>query len=160
MHLPDRQRVLQRMVASVRPGGWVVIEEPDVSGAMVPALARYTSPPLTDAGLWERVARGVQALLVAAGADVGVGARLPGLLAEAGLEHVGAEVHAPLHRGSKQDLCRLTIQWLRPRLVGSGLLTDGEVERVLALTAQPWFEHLPFVMVSAWGQRPTARGQG
>jgi SAM-dependent methyltransferase len=159
MHLPARQQALDRMLASVRPGGWVVIEEPDFSGAMVPALVRYTDPPLTDVGLWERVSRGVQASLVAAGADVGFGARLPRVLAEAGLEHVGAELHAPLHRGSKQDLCRLSIQRLRPRLVGSGMVSDEEVERILALTAQPWFEHLPFVMVSAWGHRPPARGQ-
>ena len=160
MYLPQRQQALERMLASVRPGGWVVVEEPDFSGAMVPALARYTDPPLTDVGLWERVSRGVQASLVAAGADVGMGARLPRVLAQAGLEQVDAQLHTPLHRGSKQDLCRLSIQQLRPRLVGSGLVTDEEVQRILALTAQPWFEHLPFVMVSVCGQQPAAGSQG
>jgi hypothetical protein len=34
------------------------------------------------------------------------------------------------------------------------MVTELEIERFLDLLRQPSFGHLPFVMVSAWGQRP------
>lgn len=51
VHVPGRQQALKRMVAAVRPGGWVVAEDPDHGGAMIPALSRYVDPP-EHAELW------------------------------------------------------------------------------------------------------------
>jgi SAM-dependent methyltransferase len=158
-HLPERERVLARMVAAVRPGGWVVVEDLEFGGGMQPALARYADPP-EHAALVERVGRGMQALFAAAGADPGFAARLPRVLRQAGLEQVGGAVHAPPLEGSVQgDFVHLTLQSLRARLVSTGLLADQDVQRVLELTATPSFRHLPFVAVSAWGRRPLLGSQ-
>jgi SAM-dependent methyltransferase len=99
VHLPGRLRVLERMVAAVRPGGWVVAEDPDHGGAMIPALRRYVHPP-DHAELWERVFHGLDALFTRAGADASFGPRLPLALADAGLQRVGAELHTPLLQGA------------------------------------------------------------
>ena len=152
VHLPGRERVLERMVAAVRPGGWVVAEDPDHGGVMIPALGRYVHPP-DHAQLWERVFLGLDALFKNAGADASFGARLPRTLAEAGLKRVGAELHTPLLHGGAGSLLRLTIEHLQAPLAGTGAVTEGEIERFLNLLEQPWFGHLPFVMVTAWGQR-------
>jgi SAM-dependent methyltransferase len=77
VHLPERQQALERMVAAVRPGGWVVAEDPDHGGAMIPALRRYVDRP-KHAELWERVFQGLDALFTRAGADASFGPRLPG----------------------------------------------------------------------------------
>ena len=61
VHVPGRQRALKHMVAAVRPGGWVVAEDPDHGGAMIPALGRYVDPP-EHAELWERVLHGLDGL--------------------------------------------------------------------------------------------------
>ena len=155
VHVPERQRALERMVAAVRPGGWIVAEDPDHGGAMIPALRRYVDPP-EHAELWERVFLGLDALFARAGADPGFGPRLPRALAEAGLEAVGAELHTPLLRGAAGSMLGLTIQQLQASLAGTGLVTQREIERFLELLAQPWFGHLPFIMVTAWGRRPAA----
>jgi SAM-dependent methyltransferase len=155
VHVPQRQRALERMVAAVRPGGWVVAEDPDHGGAMIPALSRYVDPP-EHAGLWERVFHGLDALFTRAGADPGFGPRLPGALAGAGLERVGAELHTPLLRGAAGSMLRLTIRQLQVPLAGTGLVTGPEIERFLELLAQSSFAHLPFIMVSAWGRRSAA----
>lgn len=35
-HLPEREQALDRMLGAVRPGGWILVEEPDyVSVAIV-----------------------------------------------------------------------------------------------------------------------------
>jgi len=155
VHVPGRQQALKRMVAAVRPGGWVVAEDPDHGGAMIPALSRYVDPP-EHAELWERVFHGLDGLFTGVGADASFGPRLPRALAEAGLEQIGAELHTPLLHGGAGSFLRLTIQQLQAPLAGTGLVTDREIERFLELLGQPSFGHLPFVMVTAWGQRPAA----
>jgi SAM-dependent methyltransferase len=158
VHVPDRQRALERMVAAVRPGGWIVAEDPDHGGAMIPALRRYIDPP-QHAELWERIFQGLEALFTGVGADASFGPRLPRALAEAGLERVSAELHTPLLHGGAASLLQLTIQQLQTPLAGTGLVTDREIERFLELLEQPSFGYLPFVMVTAWGRRPAAHGE-
>jgi SAM-dependent methyltransferase len=159
VHLPERKRALERMVAAVRPGGWVVAEDPDHGGAMIPALSRYVDPP-EHAELWGRVFHGLDALFTRVGADPSFGPRLPGALAEAGLERISAELYTPLLHGGAGSLLRLTIQQLQEPLASIGLVTGPEIERFLELLEQPAFGHLPFVMVTAWGQRPATNPNG
>jgi SAM-dependent methyltransferase len=153
-HIPERRHGLARMVSAVRPGGWLVAEDVDFGDVMAATLPRYVHPP-EHAALYERVLRGVEKLFAVIGADASFGSRLPTALLEAGLEDVGAEVHAPFVRGgAERDFASLTIQHLRPQLVGAGLLSEDEVEQFLTLTAQPRFGYAPLFMVTAWGRRP------
>jgi SAM-dependent methyltransferase len=155
VHLPERKLALERMVAAVRPGGWVVAEDPDHGGAMIPALSRYVDPP-EQAALWGRVLHGLEALFTRVGADASFGSRLPGALAEAGLERVGAELHTPLLHGGAGSFLRLTVQQLQAPLASTGRVTEPEIERFRGLLEQPSYGHLPFVMVTAWGRRSRA----
>jgi SAM-dependent methyltransferase len=157
MYLDDPERALARMVGAVRPGGWVMVEAIHVGGSMIPALTPYVDPP-EHAELLARIARAGAALLSATSADPGLGPRLPKALREAGLENIGGEVHSPLWRGGVDaDFFRLSMEQIRQHLPGTGLVTEQDVERVLELAAQPSLLHVPFVMVTAWGQRPAAR---
>jgi 2-polyprenyl-3-methyl-5-hydroxy-6-metoxy-1,4-benzoquinol methylase len=41
-HIPSRQRALERLIAAVRPDGWLVVEDIDVAGDAMRATAeRY-----------------------------------------------------------------------------------------------------------------------
>lgn len=159
MHLPDPARALARIIGAVRPGGWVMVEAIHIGGSMTPALAPYVDPP-EHAGLLTRLARSGETLLGAAGADPSLGPQLPKALREAGLEGVGGEVHSPLWRGGVDggggDFFRLSTEQIKERLPRTGLVTEQDVERALELSAQPSLLHVPFVMVTAWGQRPAA----
>jgi ubiquinone/menaquinone biosynthesis C-methylase UbiE len=74
-HLPERVDVLRRLWAAVAPGGHLLVQDYDVrSVGVVPALASMDE--------FERV---VITAFGAAGCDVHVGSRLPGLFAEAGI---------------------------------------------------------------------------
>ena len=77
LHVPEPLRVLQRMGAAVRPGGWVVAQE-----------------PITTAG---RI--GGRALSMEEARDQDVGAVLPALVGRAGLELVDAWAEAPAGAG-------------------------------------------------------------
>ncbi|WP_042413559.1 methyltransferase domain-containing protein [Streptacidiphilus anmyonensis] len=149
-HIPERDEALRRLVAAARPGGWVVLEDFDVEGPMADAVARYW--PSGSEELAGRLFRALEAAFTAAGVDAGYGRRLPEALASAGLVEVAARVHAPLLPGGTAFL-GLTLRRLRPRLVGTGLLTDADLDATIELTERQGVMHVPNFMVTAWGRR-------
>jgi SAM-dependent methyltransferase len=155
MHIPDHQGALERVVAAVRPGGWVVIEDVDFGGPMAAALACY-SFPAEHAPLVGRIYRAAEAVLSAAGADASFGTRLLAGLQAAGLENVGGEVHTSVVAGGAESWVRGSIQQLAARMVGTGLVSADEVARFLALAADGSSRYAPPFLVTAWGQRPPA----
>ena len=152
-HTPHRHQALARMVAAVRPGGWVLVEDVDFGAAMATALARYLHPR-DNASSYQRLMGGFEALFAAAGADASFGARLPQALLDAGLEQVGAEVHAPLSRGGDRDFFNLCIQQVYPQLVRAGPASQADADRFLELTSTSSLGYVLMVMVTAWGRRP------
>ena len=152
-HIPDRQRALERMITAVRPGGWLVLEAIDFGGVMAAALAHYTDPP-EHAPLYERTIRAVEAAFAVAGGDANFGARLVRTLTDAGLVNIAAEAHTPLVAGGTENWVPGTVEQLAGHLVSTGLVTAGDIESFLAMTADPSCHYAPSPMVTAWGQRP------
>jgi len=152
-HIPDRQRALERMVSAVRPGGWLVLEAADFGGVMAGALAHYTDPPELAAS-YERVGRAVVAAFTAAGGDANYGARLVRAFKDAGLVNIAAEARTHLVAGGTEDWVPGTVEQFAEHLVSSGLVTAGDIESVLAMTADPSCHYAPSSMVTVSGQRP------
>jgi 2-polyprenyl-3-methyl-5-hydroxy-6-metoxy-1,4-benzoquinol methylase len=153
-HLPQREQALANLVAAVRPGGWVVVEDVDVGGPALPGLVQHVWPPAR-ASLYERMLRAIAALYTHMGGAADFGARLPMTLAHAGLGCVAAEVHTQILRGGPPpSWISLTFEQVRPRLVGVGLLDQAEVDELRGLFADPDFRYPTPFMVTAWGQRP------
>jgi len=154
-HLPDRRDALARMVAALKPGGRLLVEDTDFGGSTAAVLGQYVSASHPDAtGAAERVFLAVSAVFAKAGADGSFGRRLPALLTDAGLVDVVAEIHCPVVRGGTEDWTRGTIDQLNERLVGTGLASRADVELLLALTADPSAYYAPPLMVSVSGRRP------
>ena len=153
-HIPERERALERMVAATRPGGWVVIEDSDFGGPMIPVLLRYQIPVGSQAPT-ARLMQAVAAMFRGAGADATLGPRLPGMLRAAGLANAGAELHGRyVWGGTARDFGRLTVEHLRGHMVRLGLVTDEEIERFLEENQKSEWGYIPITFVTAWGQRP------
>jgi SAM-dependent methyltransferase len=150
--ISDKQGALQRMVSAVRPGAWVVAQDGDFGGVMIPALARYVDPP-EHAALYERIFRAGQA---ATGAvhDANYGARLVGAFKDAGLVNIAAEVHTPVVAGGTEKWLPGMVEFAAELFLGTGLVTSSDIESFLALTADPSVHYAPTLAVTAWGQRP------
>jgi SAM-dependent methyltransferase len=154
-HLPQRQTALERLRDALRPGGWLVVEDVDLAGPVMRAAAeRYVWPP--EARPAYRA--GVQALEVVlseAGRDPGYGARLPAAVRDLGVLDSGAELHAPIIAGgAERDCMRLTLDYLRDRLLATRLIDGFGVDQFLQLTRDCDVLYVPLFMVSAWGRRP------
>jgi SAM-dependent methyltransferase len=151
-HIPERDFALERLIAALKPGGWLVLEDVHFGGPAGATMARYMYPP-SFADTWERLGRAIEIVFAAAGADASLGPRLPGLFKEAGLVNVGAEVHTPVVQGGSDPFMPLTIEQLSGRLLETGLVREEDIQAFLTLTRDPDSFYLPPLMVSAWGQR-------
>jgi 2-polyprenyl-3-methyl-5-hydroxy-6-metoxy-1,4-benzoquinol methylase len=154
-HIPERQSVLERLRDAVRPGGWLVVEDIDLAGpAMRAAAERYVWPPAARPAY----RAGVQALEVVlseADRDPGYGALLPAAVRDLGVLDFGAELHSPIIAGgAEQDCMRLTLEYLRARLLATRLVDESGFDQFLQLTRDGGVLYIPLFMVSAWGRRP------
>jgi SAM-dependent methyltransferase len=141
------RRALVRMVPSLRPGGWLVLEAHDWAGA-----AGYPAP--------DPVQRAVEAeldLLTRSGFDRHYGRKLVHELETAGLEDVGAAGRLHVYRGasSRTAFLRLTLESLAPALLEAGDLTRRDVDEAFARLDDPGTVFLSAPMIAAWGRTPS-----
>lgn len=152
-HLPARDSVLPALAASLKPGGWLLVEDADFGEPAATLLAQHLSfAHGRDAA--QRVFLAAATLFGAIGADPSYGRRLPSALGEAGLVDVAAEIHAPVVRGGTEVWTRGTLEQLADRIISTGLATAEDIDLFLSATAVPSTLYAPPFMVSAWGRRP------
>ncbi|MGW2909075.1 methyltransferase [Streptomyces asoensis] len=149
VHVPDRERALRSMVASLRPGGRILIEDGDP--ALQPLLCPDEYGPAQQ--LANRLRHGFRTLLAGRGADLSYGRKLPRLLREAGLSRVEADAYFPVTSPACAALETATVRQIRGRLVEADLATDEDVDRHLANVAAGGMDLATAPLISAWGRK-------
>ncbi|MHB1431530.1 MAG: methyltransferase domain-containing protein [Streptosporangiaceae bacterium] len=96
VHLTDRAAALQAMIGTLRPGGWLVLEDADP--ALLPLACPDERGPAEQ--LANRMRTRIRTLLADRGADLAYGRTLPRLLRDSGLGDVRADALFP-GRGSR-----------------------------------------------------------
>jgi SAM-dependent methyltransferase len=149
VHVPGRDEALRRMVASLRPGGWLLVEDFDV------ALQPFACPDARgpDQELANKIRHGFRALLRSRGVDLEYGRTLPRLLRQAGLREVGADAYFPVALEAGRALERSNVNQVREGLVAQGLATAEEVERHLAAVDRGDLDLATPPLFSTWGRR-------
>lgn len=148
--LPDAVLALDRLVAALKPGGWLVAEDLDFVSA-VPA-------PDMDEDSAEIFSRVVDAHLVVltqkTGFDPEYGRRLRSSLERAGLIDVAGEGSTTVWRGGESggDLFRLTFAQLREPMLATGRVSATDFDRASDL-CRHGLSFLSPIAMTAWGQR-------
>lgn len=151
VHVPQRAAALAAMVAALRPGGWLVVEDADP--ALQPLICPDESGPAQR--LANRLRRGFRELMAARGADLAFGRTLPRLLRDCGLVDVEADGFFPLTAPAGVALESATVRQIRGQLVGAGLATDAEIDEHLANLAAGALPDLTTApLISVWGRKP------
>jgi SAM-dependent methyltransferase len=146
-HIGERERALATMVGATKPGGYVVIEDPD--------WLVFDAQPLPDAfGALHRKLRDVY--LAASGYDPNLGRRLPALLAAAGLVDVDAEGSVFTMRGATPSMewYVLGLERALPALVQRGIVDADLATSGLAEARDPQLRLLSPLQMTAWGRKP------
>jgi SAM-dependent methyltransferase len=150
VHVAERERALRAMISTLRPGGWLLIEDADPGLQSLACL-----DPRSDAEVLANKLRvEFRALLAEHGGDLAYGRKLPRLLREAGLCNVAADAYFPIALPACSPLERKTIEHVRDRLIASGRATADEIDRHLANIDAGILDLTLSPMISAWGRRP------
>jgi len=141
-HVADARAAIANLVASVRPGGAILLIEPDflpVSVAEPPDVRAFWDGWLA----WSR----------RAGIDYLIGRSLPAALAGLAMREIDATAETALYNGGSPwaEYWRQTVVELRGRLVASGDLDDRSIDAFLAHCADPawWTQTIAFTAVAA-----------
>jgi SAM-dependent methyltransferase len=144
------ERAIAHLVGSLRPGGWLLVEEPGDGrlpgvGDLDPRVAEFN----------ELTARFLAAVGAATPAvDLTLYRRLPTLLTAAGLVAIGGE-HTHLLGGAGIRAALVgTLHAMRPYVAGTELADSGGIDRLLELAADPTLLTAGGSTVSLWGRRP------
>jgi SAM-dependent methyltransferase len=152
LHLPEPAAAVCKLVDALRAGGVMLAHEPDM------CLHVANDPDHPDAELFARFHReGYAHLRRIKRMDTQFGRTLPGLLRDAGLVDVRSHASASLLRGDSVTARHMRIifsKTLGPILVGDGVVTQAELDRVLDCYGDPEFEYLNGLQIVAWGRKP------
>ena len=149
-HLPERDRVLRRLVAALRPGGWLLCEDLDEGsiGLIAPADAASQA-------VFTLVQQARKAVMQSRGHVPAYGRQLAALFRDAGLVDVRAEGQVPVFQaGPEAEFARLTIAQLRGAIVEAGAATAADIDAYTALLASPSFTMVGPTLFAARGRRP------
>jgi SAM-dependent methyltransferase len=121
-HIPERDRVLDHLVRTLRPGGSIVVEDYD-----------WTAFGFDSAdGVEQRATEGILELMAAAGFDRTYGRTIVGALADRGLGDVHGTGRSLVIDDTHPGFAffRLSFEQLAPRAVEAGLMTDEDASVV------------------------------
>jgi SAM-dependent methyltransferase len=150
VHVPRRQEALEAMVGSLRPGGWLLVEDADPALQPLTCIDEYGP----EQALANKLRRDFRTLLAGRGADTGFGRTLPRVLRQAGLVDVSADAYFPVTGPACTVLERATVEQMRGHLVEAGLAGDDEIDRHLAAVDAGGMDFATSPLISAWGRMP------
>lgn len=140
-------QVLARMTEAVRPGGWLLIQEPDFH------LAPTTAPQV-----WASTWKGLIEWGQANGVDWLIGRKLPGMVAELGLGHPQAKTDVQNFRGRDRGALyfQLFFAEVRDRVIKAGQLDAATIDAASALLDDPNYWTQCWMMTAVWVRKPLA----
>jgi SAM-dependent methyltransferase len=152
--LPARDTVVSRLVAALRPGGWLVVEDFDS------VLHQGLDPLNDDERVFDKVSAAFGQALHRRGVDTTWPRTLPHRLASAGLVDVGAAGHLTIFHGGSPaaQLWIANIDQVGDGLIQAGLLTTADRDTFRRLLDDPSFVGNYPLLITAWGKKPSSLG--
>lgn len=151
VHLPEREKVLARLVSALKPGGWLVDEEFD-------SVSLLPDPTVSPGEVSLDSQMAVMRLLKDRGVETRFGRLLYGRLRAHGLVEVGAEGRLFMWRGGSSgvSLMRTNFKQLSADLLDAHYITEQELAQDSARLDDPDFVAPSPILWTAWGRRPAA----
>ncbi|MDR7300824.1 class I SAM-dependent methyltransferase [Haloactinomyces albus] len=148
--LTERDRVLDRLIGALKPGGVLVLEDFDVAGS-----GTLLAPEDGDAEVFDRVLEAYLTAMAAAGVDNRWGRHLYAALRYRGLHDVRSVGRTEAWPGGSPgcELIRANLVQLRRRILDQGTVSPGEWERAVELLGDEKFAMRSFLLVSNTGLR-------
>jgi SAM-dependent methyltransferase len=137
--------VLSQMAAALKPGGWLLIQEPDFSLA-----------PTTEPAAWAQTWQGLLAWGHKQGVDWLIGRRLPAMVSALGLEQPQAKTDVQNIRGTDRGALyfKLFFAEVRDRVLAAGDVDTATLDAATALLDDPTYWTQCWMMTAVWARKP------
>jgi SAM-dependent methyltransferase len=147
LHVPEREKALARMIAALKPGGWLIDEEFDASTS--------PDPSMNPGEVLLKTHLAMTRIMADRGVNRDFGRQLFGLLRGYGLADVGAEGRTFMWSAGSAglSLTRANYEQLRSAMIGAGYITEEEFKQDMARLGDPSFIMPSPILWAAWGRR-------
>jgi SAM-dependent methyltransferase len=151
LHIPERAAVLERMLASLKPGGWLVIEDFDTT-SVLPDLS------VNPGEAWMPTADAMRNYMIRGGVDARFGRSLYGRFKRLGLSDVYSEGRTVMWDAINggAELLRINYEQVGQKLVAAGMLNVEQLRADQARLDDPEFVTPSPIMWVAAGRKPVA----
>jgi hypothetical protein len=133
------------MVEAIRPGGWLLIQEPD-----------FHLAPTTEPEAWAHTWQGLIDWGHANGVDWLIGRKLPSMMSALGLGHPEAKTDVQNVRGRDRGALyfQLFFSEIRDRVISAGQLDAATIDTASALLNDPDYWTQCWMMTAVWLRKP------
>ena len=133
LHIHEYEKALSNIVRALKPGGWLLLEEPHFT------TAKSASRNLADAGAVDRVFAAILQMYESMGIDPALGRKLPSLFQSQNLQAIDVETELPLVRGGSgvAKIMKMSVEHLAQRLVATAVTSKDDIERYVYLSDDP-----------------------
>ncbi|HYP23649.1 MAG TPA: methyltransferase domain-containing protein [Actinomycetota bacterium] len=155
-HLAGYREALAKMVDALAPGGWIVVEDVDFALAIMGDADERPGYPPESIPVAAEMSQRLGGLAKVRGIQAELGRRLPALLAEAGLEEIGAEGRTNLMwTGTEEaELGRLSLERVTRLAADAGVITEEDRDRYMKVVTEPGQASFSPLRFGAWGRKP------
>lgn len=146
MHLPERARLLEKLAAWVKPGGWLILSE---SIDLTTQQASYAPYKEAMAAMWISLQKTI-------GTDITWAQQVPKHMQHLNFQEVGSEVYLPSAdaHSSVAKFWRLTWAQMQERLVSVGQIPPSTLQLAVEALSKEDFTELSPGMLTCWGRKP------
>lgn len=125
IHIPDFQVALTNMLRLLKPGGWLVLEEPDFSAARAVVGERAACQSV------DRVNQAILQMFGNRSMDYALGIKLPAILQKMGLQQLCVENEAPLSNGGSgvATMMKMSALQLAEKYIATGRATQEDIDQ-------------------------------
>lgn len=148
LHIRDWEKAVENIWQSLKPGGWLVIEEPDFETSKAVAGSDKESV--------NRVNKAILAMYESMGSDPCFGSRLPQIFQQLGSEKTMVETYLPFANGGSRisQIMKMSAQHLAERYIATGVCSQADVERYIAVADDPSVWAYYYTTVATIGRKP------
>jgi ubiquinone/menaquinone biosynthesis C-methylase UbiE len=133
IHIPDYEAAFNRMLDCLKPGGWLVLEEPDFSAS------RGITGDEQELESLRKINQAIEQMYATRGLDYELGLKLPVLMQRRGLQRLTVENDAPLCAGGSgiATVMKLSTEQLREKYLATGVVGPSDLERYCRFADDP-----------------------
>jgi SAM-dependent methyltransferase len=133
IHLPDFEAVLSKLLALLKPGGAIVLEEPDFS------VAKAIVGDPTACESFAKIHRAIAKIYANKGIDFDLGIKLPSICQTLGLKHSCLENHVPISKGGSELalMMKMSAMQLAEQYMATGEVSQTDIENYYEFTENP-----------------------